>query len=223
MEYSFGLYDVVRVDHFRGFDEYYSIPAGDQTAEFGHWEKGPGYDLFRVLKKKFGDPDIIAEDLGFLTPSVLKLVEKTGYPGMKVLEFAFDESEDSAYLPHKYPANCVVYTGTHDNTTLQEWYRTLDPAAKAFAVRYLGNERTPQGEIHWDYIRLALQSAARIAVIPVQDYLGLGGWARINEPSTLGKNWRWRMTEEDFTEDLLKRCREMAQTYGRCEKEEYFL
>ena len=102
MEYSFGLYDVVRVDHFRGFDEYYSIPAGDQTAEFGHWEKGPGYDLFRVLKKKFGDPDIIAEDLGFLTPSVLKLVEKTGYPGMKVLEFAFDESEDSAYLPHKY-------------------------------------------------------------------------------------------------------------------------
>ena len=220
MEYSFGLYDVVRVDHFRGFDEYYSIPAGDQTAEFGHWEKGPGYDLFRVLKKKFGDPDIIAEDLGFLTPSVLKLVEKTGYPGMKVLEFAFDESEDSAYLPHKYPVNCVVYTGTHDNTTLQEWYRTLDPAAKAFAVRYLGNERTPQGEVHWDYIRLALQSAARIAVIPVQDYLGLGGWARINEPSTLGKNWRWRMTEEDFTEDLLKRCRDMAQTYGRCDKEE---
>ena len=111
-----------------------------------------------------------------------------------MLEFAFDESEDSAYLPNKYPANCVVYTGTHDNTTLQESYRTLDPAAKAFAVRYLGNERTPQGEIHWDYIRLALQSAARIAVIPVQDYLGLGGSAT-NEPSTLGKNWRWRMTE----------------------------
>lgn len=119
MEYSFRLYDVVRVDHFRGFDEYYSIPAKDKTAEFGHWEKGPGYALFKAMKKHFGKLPIIAEDLGFLTPSVLELVKKTGFPGMKVLEFAFDASGESTYLPHRYPKNCVVYTGTHDNMTLQ--------------------------------------------------------------------------------------------------------
>ena len=219
LKYSFSLYDVVRVDHFRGFDEYYSIPFGDPTAEFGHWEKGPGYDFFRAIKKRFGQVDIIAEDLGFLTPSVLELVERTGFPGMKVLEFAFDDSEDSAYLPHKYPENCVVYTGTHDNTTLQAWYRELAEPVKDFAVRYVGNERTPEGEIHWDYIRLALQSKAQLAVIPLQDYLGLGSWARMNEPSTLGKNWRWRMGKEDLTDALRTRCRGMAQLYGRCEKE----
>ncbi len=218
LKYSFSLYDVVRVDHFRGFDEYYSIPFGDPTAEFGHWEKGPGYDFFRAIKKRFGQVDIIAEDLGFLTPSVLELVDRTGFPGMKVLEFAFDDSEDSAYLPHKYPENCVVYTGTHDNTTLQAWYRELAEPVKDFAVRYVGNERTPEGEIHWDYIRLALQSKAQLAVIPLQDYLGLGAWARMNEPSTLGKNWRWRMGKEDLTDALRTRCRDMAQLYGRCEK-----
>ena len=215
MEYSFELYDVVRVDHFRGFDEYYAIPAGDKTAEYGHWEKGPGYSLFKAMKKEFGMLNIIAEDLGFLTPSVLKLVKKTGFPGMKVLEFAFDETGDSGYLPHKYTKNCVVYTGTHDNMTLQGWYRELDEDVRRFAVDYLGNERTPQGMIYWDYIRLALQSVARLAVIPVQDYLGLGNWARINEPSTLGKNWRWRMTSGDMTEELIGKCRRLAEVYGR--------
>lgn len=218
MEYSFKLYDVVRVDHFRGFDEYYAIPFGDKTAEKGHWEKGPGYSLFKTMEKRFGKLDIIAEDLGFLTPSVLKLVKKTGFPGMKVLEFAFDESEDSAYLPHKYPKNCVAYTGTHDNMTLHGWYQSLDVGARQFAVEYLGNERTPRGEIHWDYIRLALQSVARLVVIPVQDYLGLGNWARINEPSTIGKNWKWRMTSEDLTEELIGKCRRMAEVYGRVSK-----
>lgn len=218
MEYSFKLYDVVRVDHFRGFDEYYSIPAGDKTAEFGHWEKGPGYRLFKVMKKKFGHLPIIAEDLGFLTPSVLKLVKKTGFPGMKVLEFAFDKSGDSLYLPHKYPKNCVVYTGTHDNTTLQGWYQSLDKEDREFALRYLGNARTPQGEIHWDYIRLALSSVAKLAIIPVQDYLGLGEWARMNEPSTLGKNWRWRMTKDAMGDELVEVCRQMAAAYGRAGK-----
>lgn len=215
MEYSFKLYDVVRVDHFRGFDEYYAIPAGDTTAEHGHWEKGPGYALFEAMKSRFGEPDIIAEDLGYLTPSVLELVERTGFPGMKVLEFAFDDFGESAYLPHKYSRNCVVYTGTHDNMTLQGWYGELDEDARKFAVDYLGNERTPRGEIHWDYIRLALQSVARIAVIPVQDYLGLGNQARTNEPSTLGKNWRWRMTGDDITEELIEKCRRLAHIYGR--------
>lgn len=215
MEYSFELYDVVRVDHFRGFDAYYSIPAGSKTAEFGHWEDGPGYDLFKKMNDRFGKLDIIAEDLGFLTPSVFKLVEKTGFPGMKVLEFAFDGGPGNQYLPHHYGKNCVVYTGTHDNMTLQGWYHDLSPETKKFAVEYLGNERTPQGEIHWDYIRLALSSTARLAVIPVQDYLGLGNRARINEPSTLGKNWRWRMKSEDLTEEILERCRQMAERYSR--------
>lgn len=219
MEYSFRLYDVVRVDHFRGFDEYWSIPAGDETAQNGHWEKGPGMDLFETMKKRFGKLDIIAEDLGFLTPSVIQMVKDSGFPGMKVLEFAFDDTENSAYLTHKYPENCIVYTGTHDNDTLQGWYRSLDERTREFTRNYLGNRWTPEKEIHWDFIRLALHSRARLAVIPVQDYLGLGSEARINEPSTLGKNWRWRMKAEDLTEELLARCRRMARWYGRTGQE----
>lgn len=218
MEYSFRLYDTVRVDHFRGFDEYWSIPAGDKTAERGHWEKGPGLELFQAMKDHFGELSIIAEDLGFLTPSVRKLVKDTGFPGMKVLEFAFDDTKDSDYLTHKYPENCVVYTGTHDNDTLQGWYGEMDPELRQFAMDYMGNKRTPRGEIHWDFIRMALQSKARLAIIPVQDYLGLGSWARINEPSTLGKNWRWRMRAEDLTEEILAQCRNMAELYGRAER-----
>ena len=215
MRYSFELYDVVRVDHFRGFDEYYSIPYGHKTAQYGHWEKGPGIDIFVKMRERFGDPDIIAEDLGFLTPSVLELVKAAGFPGMKVLEFAFDDTQDSAYLPHKYDENCVVYTGTHDNNTLQGWYQSMDPSDRKFSVDYVGNPWTPRGEVHWDFIRLALASKARLAVIPVQDYLGLGEWARVNEPSTLGKNWRWRMSACDLDDALIEQCRLMAKWYGR--------
>ncbi|MCD8121205.1 MAG: 4-alpha-glucanotransferase [Clostridiales bacterium] len=216
MEYSFGLYDVVRIDHFRGFDAYYSIPAADETAEFGHWEEGPGYGFFQALKERFDDVDIIAEDLGFLTPSVRELLKQTGFPGMKVLEFAFDETGESDYLPHRYTStNCVVYTGTHDNMTLRGWYEDLSEKARAFALDYMGNENTPKDRIHWDYIRLALASTARLVVIPVQDYLGLGNEARINEPSTLGKNWRWRMGADDLTEELVETCRHLARLYGR--------
>lgn len=219
MEYSYRLYDVVRVDHFRGFDEYYSIPYGDQTAENGHWEKGPGLDLFNAIKEKFGDPDIIAEDLGFLTPSVYKLLEDSGFPGMKVLEFAFDGSENSDYLVHKYPENCVVYTGTHDNQTLQGWFGSLDDYSRRFAVNYMGSEWTPREEIHWDVIRLALRSVARLAMVPVQDYMGLDDRARINAPSTFGSNWRWRMRAGAFTDELAERCRRMAKWYGRTGEE----
>ncbi len=220
MEYCYQMYDVVRVDHFRGFDEYYWIPYGDKTAEFGHWEKGPGLEFFEVMKERFGQLDLIAEDLGFLTPSVLQLVKDTGFPGMKVLEFAFDDTQSSAYLTHKYQENCVVYTGTHDNQTLQGWYKTLDSPGKKFAINYLGNTWTPVSEIHWDFIRLALRSVARLAVIPFQDYLGLGDEARINEPSTLGKNWRWRMDRKAFTPQLARRCRQLACWYGRCGQDE---
>lgn len=215
MEYSFRLYDVVRVDHFRGFDEYYAIPYGEKTAQVGRWEPGPGYDLFEVMEKQLGKLDIIAEDLGFLTPSVLELVKKTGFPGMKVLEFAFDPSGSSVYLPHNHTENAVVYTGTHDNMTLKGWYRSLDDRTRRFAADYMGNERTPWDDIHWDFIRLALSSVARLAVIPLQDYLGMDDWARINEPSTLGKNWRWRMTKQDLTDSIVNHCRHLTWLYGR--------
>ena len=214
--YCYRLYDVVRIDHFRGFDEYYFIPYGDDTAEFGHWEKGPGYDIFKTMKEKVGKKPVIAEDLGYLTPSVLKLVKKTGYPGMKVLQFAFDDSEDSDYLTHKYNSNAVVYTGTHDNDTTVGWYGTLNRRDRAFAKRYLNIRSTK--EIHWEFIRAALSSVADTAVIPMQDYLGLGAEARINIPSTLGDNWKWRLKKGQLDEGLAKRIREMTKLYGRLGK-----
>lgn len=213
ISYCYRLYDVVRIDHFRGFDEYYFIPYGDATAQFGHWEKGPGYDIFKTMKEKVGKKPVIAEDLGYLTPSVLRLVKKTGYPGMKVLHFAFDDSQDSDYLTHKYNSNAVVYTGTHDNDTTVGWYSTLNKRDKAFAKRYL-NIRTTK-EIHWELIRAAISSVADTAVIPMQDYLGLGAEARINTPSTLGDNWKWRLKKGQLDPGLAKRIREMTRLYGR--------
>lgn len=215
LEYSFCLYDTVRVDHFRGFDEYYRVPAGREDAMVGTWEKGPGIQLFTQFKERFGDLDIIAEDLGFLTPSVLDLLSETGFPGMKVLEFAFDANGESIYLPHNYSKNCVVYTGTHDNQTLRSWYEDLSEADRNFSRRYLNNYNTSGDEIHWDFIRLALASVANLAVIPVQDYLGTGRNGRINEPSTLGNNWKWRLKPGEIAEDLVLKCRELALLYGR--------
>ncbi|MBS5604865.1 MAG: 4-alpha-glucanotransferase [Enterocloster asparagiformis] len=220
MAYSFKLYDQVRVDHFRGFDAYYSIPYGDPTAEFGHWEPGPGIEIFRRMQEVFGKKlPIIAEDLGFLTPSVRKLLTDTGFPGMKVLEFAFNSKEESDYLPYNYNSNCVVYTGTHDNDTLVGWYKHMEIEDKEFSMAYLGSEDTPLAKIHWDFIRLALSSVARLAVIPVQDYLGLGSEARVNEPSTLGKNWRWRMLHDELDGHTIRKCRRLAKIYGRLREE----
>ena len=211
--YCYQLYDIVRIDHFRGFDEYYFIPYGDPTAEFGHWEQGPGYDIFRALKAELGNIKVIAEDLGFLTPSVIKLVKKTRYPGMKILQFAFDSREESDYLPHNYPTNCVVYTGTHDNDTTLGWYRSLNHRDKAFAKRYL-NIKSDK-DVQWVFIRSALSSVADTAVIPMQDYLGLGAEARMNVPSTLGTNWKWRMKKGVCTEELAKQIRDVVKLYGR--------
>ena len=211
--YCYQLYDVVRIDHFRGFDEYYSIPYGDETAEYGHWEPGPGYEIFKALKAELGKIQVIAEDLGFLTPSVIKLVKKTGYPGMKVLQFAFDSREESDYLPHNYTQNCVVYTGTHDNDTTIGWYDTFNRKDKSFAKKYL--DIRSNKDIHWIFIRAALSSVADTAVIPMQDYLGLGGEARMNEPSTLGKNWKWRMQAGACTDELAANIRSMIKLYGR--------
>ena len=213
IRYCYQLYDIVRIDHFRGFDEYYSIPYGDETAEFGKWEKGPGYDLFKEMKKQLGKRRVIAEDLGFLTPSVIKLVEKTGYPGMKILQFAFDSREESDYLPHNYTRNCVVYTGTHDNDTTVNWYRTLNRRDRSFANRYL--EIPSSKKACRKIIRAALGSVADTAVIPIQDYLELGAEARMNVPSTLGTNWKWRLTKGQLTDELAKEIYTLTKMYGR--------
>lgn len=215
MRHCLKLYDVVRVDHFRAFDEYYAIPYGDKTAEFGKWKKGPGLKFFKTLKKELGDINVIAEDLGFLTPSVLKLVKDTGFPGMKVLQFAFDSREESDYLPHNYDKNCVVYTGTHDNDTLLGWYDSISKADRAFADRYVNNRGHKGSELVWDYIRLALSSTADTCIIPMQDFLALDSSARINTPSTLGGNWAWRMKEGAFTDEIAKKMKDMTVLYCR--------
>lgn len=213
IDYCYKLYDIVRIDHFRGFDEYYSIPYGDETAEFGHWEKGPGYDVFAVLKKELGNLAVIAEDLGFLTDSVIKLVKKTRYPGMKILQFAFDSREESDYLPHNYGRNCIVYTGTHDNDTTVGWYETFGKKDKAFARRYLNIKS--KKEVPWVFIRAALASVADTAIIPMQDYLELGSGARMNTPSTLGDNWKWRLIKGQCSGELALKMKKMSKLYGR--------
>lgn len=213
IRHCYELYDIVRIDHFRGFDEYYSIPYGEMTAENGHWEKGPGYELFQTIKRKIGKIKIIAEDLGFLTPSVIKLVEKTGYPGMKVLQFAFDSREVSDYLPHNYPKNSVVYTGTHDNDTTVSWYDSLNRYDRTFAKRYL--DAPNKNKICEKMVRAALGCVSDTAVIPMQDYLELGGEARMNVPSTLGTNWKWRLVPGQVTDELAHKIREWTNLYGR--------
>lgn len=217
MERCFRLYDIVRVDHFRGFDEYYAIPYGNKTAENGCWKKGPGLDLFMQLRKQLGEMRVIAEDLGYLTPSVIEMVEESGFPGMKVLEFAFDSREPSNYLPHNYDKNCVVYTGTHDNQTLRTWYYEMAEEDRELAKEYMNLYGRNDEEIQWEFIRLALSSVAMLAVIPVQDYLYLDSDARINTPSTLGDNWTWRLAEEDFHEELISRIRKLCVLFGRSE------
>ena len=202
--HCFNLYDVVRIDHFRGFESYYSIPYGAETAMNGHWEIGPGIDLFNTINKKLGEKQIIAEDLGTVTDAVIKLLKDSGYPGMKVLEFAFDPREATDYLPHSYDKNAVVYTGTHDNETLVQWYKGLDKESKAFAEEYI-NSRTPVKEKYWDFIRLAMMSVANTCITPIQDFMGLGVESRMNQPSTLGMNWKWRMKPEMISEELNKK------------------
>lgn len=218
--YCSELYDVVRIDHFRGFDEYYSIPYGDTTARNGHWEKGPGIALFEAAKNRLGELNIIAEDLGYITDSVKKLVADSGFPGMKVLEFAFDSREKSDYLPYTYEKNSVVYTGTHDNETIAGWYAGLDKSDLKMCTDYMNIDRIPGKEYHWDFIRLAMLSVSDLCVIPIQDYLGLDNRARINHPSTLGINWRWRLAKGQLSASLLKEIREMTRISGRLQNGE---
>ena len=218
VNHCFEMYDVVRIDHFRGFDEYYSIPYGDLTAEIGHWEKGPGMDLFNTIKNRLGEKQIIAEDLGYMTDTVRELVKDSCYPNMKVLEFAFDSRDlgsASDYLPHNYPNNCVVYTGTHDNETLASWYKTIRPEERQMVKDYLHNQKVTEKTVHTEMIVLAMRSVADTCIIPIQDYFGYDNSARMNHPSTTGSNWKWRLAEGEITEEMLKEIGELTRIYGR--------
>ena len=208
------LYDVVRMDHFRGLEAYWSIPYGDETAKGGKWIKGPGMKFVRAVKKQLPGLDMIAEDLGFLTQEVLDLRDASGYPGMKVLEFAFDSREPSDYLPHTYINNTVCYTGTHDNMTMRQWFETASPDAVAYATEYMG--LTKKEGLVWGVIRTAYASVSDLCVIPMQDLLDLGAEARMNFPGTLSdSNWTWRAKNGIMSKNLAKKILAMTKLYGR--------
>ena len=213
MWHSFQLYDVVRIDHFRGFDAYFSIPAGETTAKNGHWEPGPGMELFRAIHAQLGDVQVIAEDLGLMTDGVRRLVRDSGYPNMKVLQFASDPADvayANDYWPQNYNRNCVVYTGTHDNETLFGWFMGLSPEAKAQLRQYLYNYETPDEKMYLPLIWLAMTSTARDCIVPIQDHLGLPNTARMNQPGTVGFNWRWRLAPGLLTKELAQQVRQMT-------------
>ena len=207
------LYDILRIDHFRGLESYWAVPYGETTAKIGRWVKGPGMDLIGVLTQKFPNIQFIAEDLGYLTPEVRQLLQESGLPGMKVLQFAFDSREAANYLPHTYPRHCVCYAGTHDNSTLMGWKDEADPADIAAAREYLGLNEA-EG-FHWGILRGGQSSVADLFVAQMQDYLGLGSDARMNTPGILGGNWRWRMLPGQITEELTTRIARMTSLYGR--------
>ena len=212
IRHSFLWCDILRIDHFRGFESYWSIPWGESTAIHGKWEKGPGLDFFQSIEKKLGSLPLIAEDLGILTPEVISLREKTGYPGMKVLQFAFDPSGKSDYLPHNYNQNCVVYTGTHDNDTTCGWYQKAPEAERDLFRRYMnvsGNDPS------WDLIRLAASSTAVFAVYPMQDVLSLDSSARMNVPGTLADNWQWRYPAGALTASLAQKLSYITTLFQR--------
>lgn len=210
------LYDVLRIDHFRGLESYWAVPYGEKTAKIGRWVKGPGMDLMGVLLNWFPNIQFIAEDLGYLTPEVHELLRDSGLPGMKVLQFAFDSREPSDYLPHTYPRNCVCYAGTHDNTTIMAWRDEAKPEDYDMAVKYLGlNE---EESLNWGMIRGGMTSVADLFVAQMQDYLGLGVESRMNTPGIADGNWQWRMEPDAIDENLAERIAEMTRFAGRlCE------
>mgnify|MGYP001133678863 CR=1 FL=1 len=207
------LYDVIRIDHFRGFEAYWAVPYGETTAKNGHWVKGPGMNLVGVLTGWFPQLRFIAEDLGYPTPGVQQLLQDSGLPGMKVLEFAFDSRDTSSYLPHSYTENCVCYTGTHDNSPLALWKDEAAPEDIDCAREYLGlNDR--EG-FNWGIIRGGMSSVARLFVAQMQDYLELGLHHRTNVPGTQSGNWQWRLLPGEATPALARRIRHMTEMYGR--------
>jgi 4-alpha-glucanotransferase len=208
------MYDIVRIDHFRGFAGYWSVPYGEKTAINGKWIPGPGKDLFKVIKRELGEIPVIAEDLGVITDEVEDLRDSFDLPGMKILQFAFDSSEANDYLPHNYPKNCVVYTGTHDNDTATGWIKNANQEDRNLLLDYLASDGV---NVCWDMIRLAWASVAYTAIVPMQDLLGLGSEARMNLPGTTVNNWIWRAKSSDFTDELAERLAHLTKLYGRNE------
>lgn len=216
--FSFQMFDLVRIDHFRGFDAYFSIPVEAQSAKEGHWEPGPGMDLFNTIRYRLGNVPVIAEDLGLMTDSVRRLVAESGYPNMKVIQFAVDPVDIGAsndYWPHNYHNNCVVYTGTHDNETVSGWFTGLDEASQNQVRTYLGDYFTPDAQMNQVLISLALRSVADTCIIPIQDHLGLDNEARMNKPGTVGFNWRWRLQKGLLTDTLAEKLLTMTMATGR--------
>ena len=216
--HTFRLYDAVRLDHFRGFDEFFSVPVDAKSALEGHWDKGPGMELFETLRWRLGEQELIVEDLGLMTDSVRKLVKDSGFPNMKVLQFAFDPDDIGAandYLPHNYDRNCVVYTGTHDNETAAGWLARLTAKEMKQIRDYICDHETPDEKLYLRIIAEAMKSSANICIIPAQDYLGLGNDARMNQPSTLSSNWSWRMKEGALTQELKETILTLTKRYGR--------
>jgi len=211
------MYDLLRIDHFRGFDEYYEIPYGEKTAKRGKWRAGPGKELFDAFEKACGKHEIIAEDLGFITDSVRKLVSDCGFHSTKVLQFAFDSRDGggSVYLPHNFPQKCVAYTGTHDNSTIIGWLSLLPDNEKELVREYLCDKCTPQEQLNLPLISLIMRSNAEFCIIPFQDWLGLDDGARINTPSTSGENWVWRAEKSFFSPQVAKMIKETTKRYGR--------
>ena len=207
------IYDVIRIDHFRGFDEYYCIPFGAENAKNGQWQKGPGAALFTEIKKEFGEINIIAEDLGFLTPSVIQMLKDVGFPGMKVLQFAFDSRDESDYIPYRYGRNSVVYTGTHDNDTILGWAKSAGADDVAYAKQFL--RAHTDDELREEMMISGLSCVANTCILCMQDLIGLDGAARMNVPSTVGNNWKWRASEDQITDKQFEFLGYYSRLYGR--------
>jgi len=212
VRWSLELFDLIRVDHFRGFVAGWEIPAGEATAQNGQWAAAPGRELFATLKKALGDLPIIAENLGVITPEVEGLRAECGFPGMRVLQFAFGGDATNEHLPHNHTSDSVVYTGTHDNDTTVSWFESLGDAEREYCLKYLGSVT---GEINWDMIRAAVASVADTAIIPLQDVLGLGNEARMNLPATETGNWTWRISPGALRDDAANRLSDLCRLYGR--------
>ncbi|MDZ7291622.1 MAG: 4-alpha-glucanotransferase [candidate division KSB1 bacterium] len=216
LEHNLKLFDIIRLDHFRGFVAYWEVPASEETAENGRWIKAPVEDFFSTLFRHFPSLPIIAEDLGEITPDVREIIHRFGLPGMRILMFAFGEDlATSIHAPHNYPENCVVYTGTHDNNTVKGWFtREASAEEKKKLIGYLGREVTEK-TVHLELIRLVMSSVAKMVIIPMQDVLGLGRKARMNFPGTPKGNWGWRLRVGQLTPSLAQRLGEMTKIYGR--------
>lgn len=216
MKHNLGLFDCIRIDHFRGFVAYWEVPANEKTAINGRWINTPAEDFFNTLLREIPNAPIIAEDLGIITQDVRDIMNRFGFPGMRILQFAFgDNFSKNLYLPHNHIKNCVVYTGTHDNNTLKGWFKKeASTESKNYLFRYIGRKLTER-DVNVELVRLAMMSVANLVIIPMQDIVGLGIGARFNIPATTKKNWQWRLSYKQLSDKLSKKLQEMTETYGR--------